>query len=89
MTLTGLLRPSARSRTITREMQGIVGQPLDFKLGGQLSLIFERLSQRSTELSCTRFEEERSRKDRENQRPSTSNVVVRFFYVNTSAHARV
>ena len=46
----------------TREMQGIVGQASDFKLGGQLSAFFERLSKRSTELSCTRFDEERSRK---------------------------
>ena len=59
----------------TREMQGIVGQASDFKLGGQLSVCFERLSQRSTQLSCTRFDEERLRKSK----ASTSNVVVRFF----------
>ena len=53
-----------RTFLISREMQGIVGQASDFKLGGQLSVFFERLSQRSTELPCTRFDEERSRKSK-------------------------
>ena len=46
----------------TREMQGIVGQASDFKLDGQLSAFFERLSQRSIELLCRRFYEEKSKK---------------------------
>ena len=52
------------SVTITWEMQVILGQASDFKLGGQLSVFFERLSQRSTELRCTRFDEKRSRKSK-------------------------
>ena len=39
-------------------MQGIVGQASDFKLGGELSVFFETLSQRSTELSSTRFDDD-------------------------------
>ena len=44
-------------------MQGIVGQASNFELRGQLSAFRarERLSQSSTELSCRRFDEERSK----------------------------
>ena len=40
--------------SVTREMQGIVGQASNFELRGQLSAFCarERLSQSSTELSC-------------------------------------
>ena len=66
----------------TREMQGIVGQASNFELRGQLSAFCarERLSQSSTELSCRRFDEERSKKSKR----STTNVVVRFFCVHIS-----
>ena len=67
-------------------MQGIVGQASDFKLGGQLSVFFERLSQRSTELSCTGFDEERARKLKAIDEQCCGTV---FFWVNTSVHARV
>ena len=61
----------------TREMQALWGKPRTLL----------RLSQRSTELSCTRFDEERSKKSKaiDEQRCGT----VFFFCVNTSAHARV
>ena len=45
-----------------------------------------RLSQRSTELSCTRFDEERSKKSKAIDEQRCGTV---FFCVNTSAHARV
>ena len=88
---------------ITREMQDIMGQASDFELGGQLSVFFERLSQRSTELSCARFDEERSRKSkaineqhcgtvflREHISPRTSSTVVQVQVVRThvGGHAR-
>ena len=41
---------------ITREMQGIVGQASDLKLGGQLSAFCERLCQSPTGLSCRSFD---------------------------------
>ena len=77
-------------------MQGIVGQASDFELRGQLSAFCERLSQRSTELSCRRFDEERSRKSKaiDDQRcgtvfcvhisPRTSSTVVRVQVVGVS-----
>ena len=69
-------------------MQGIVGQASNFELRGQLSAFCarERLSQSSTELSCRRFDEERSKKSKamDDQRCGTV-----FCFACTSAHARV
>ena len=79
-------------------MQGIniVGQASDFELRGQLSAFCERLSQRSTELSCRRFDEEISKKSKatDDQRcgtvfcvhisPRTSSTVVRVQVVGVS-----
>ena len=45
-----------------------------------------RLSQTSTELSCTRFDAERSKKSKANDQQRCGTV---FFCVNTSTHARV
>ena len=83
----------------TREMQGIVGQASNFELRGQLSAFCarERLSHSLTELSCRRFDEERSKKSKaiDDQRcgtvfcvhiisPRTSSTVVRVQVVGVS-----
>ena len=79
-------------------MQGIVGQASNFELRGQLSAFCarERLSQSSTELSCRRFDEERSKKSKaiDHQRcgtvfcvhisPRTTSTVVRVQAVGVS-----
>ena len=75
----------------TREMQGIVAQASDFTLGGQLSAFCERKSQRSTELSCRRFEEERSRKSKaiDEQRCGTGFFLREHNHEPTHARVRL
>ena len=68
----------------TREIQGIMGQASDYELRGQLSAFCDRLSQSSTELSCRRFDEERSKKSK----AIDDNVVV-WFFACASAHTQV
>ena len=70
---------------ILGKCKALFGKPRTSSLGGQLSAFCERLSQRSTELSCKRFDDERSRKSKaiDEQRYGT------VFCVKTAAHARV
>ena len=92
------VRDTDSDYVMTREMQGIVGQASNFELRGQLSAFCarERLSQSSTELSCRRFDEERSKKSKaiDDQRcgtvfcvhisPRTTSTVVRVQVVGVS-----
>ena len=61
----------------TRKWKALWGKPSNFKLGGQLSAFFLRGCLRDRLNSRTR---DLMKKDRENQRWSASNVVVRFFF---------
>ena len=69
-----------------REMQGIVGQASDFKFGGQLSAVCERLSQRSTEFLCRRFDEERSRKSKAIDKLRCGTVLFQVRWTRQPTH---
>ena len=71
-------------------MQGIVGQASNFELRGQLSAFFarERLSQSSTELSCRRFDEERSKKSKAIDDQRCGTVFLRAYQPTHEFHCR-
>ena len=53
------------------------GKPRTSSLGGHLSAFCERLAQRSTELSCTRFDGERSRKSKAIDEQRYGTIILR------------